>query len=200
MSEPESTEEQNVNLPLEVTTKRGEKTLSEIESTEEQSVNLPLEVTVSSASEASPCNSSEAAPTDDESDCDSDFDSTGESSGNSEEQEASGKLPRWLSDIAKQAKGWYSLRKLETFHPLTEEDAAWLRRKTGRNYELIFVNKLLIKHSVDSPNRLFPCKQAVLNYMKKTLIHEMCPPAKVNNPNFNFDLNNATRCLVPGCN
>jgi hypothetical protein len=109
------------------------------------------------------------------------------------EQEASGKLPRWLSDIAKQAKGWYSPRKLEMFYPLTEEDAAWLRKTTGRNYELIFVNKLLIKHSVDSPNRLFPCKQAVLNYMKKTLIHEMRPPAKVNNPNFNFDLNNATR-------
>jgi hypothetical protein len=59
VSEPESTEEQNVNLPLEVTTKRGEKTLSEIESTTEQSVNLPLEVTVSSASEASPCNSTD---------------------------------------------------------------------------------------------------------------------------------------------
>ncbi|WP_341755280.1 hypothetical protein [Candidatus Tisiphia endosymbiont of Ptychoptera albimana] len=109
MSKPQSTEEQNVNLPLEVTTKRGEKTLSEIESTEEQSVNLPTEVTVSSANEASPCNSSDASPTDDESDYDSDSDSDsdstdGYSGGNGSEQEASGKLPRWLSDIAKQAK------------------------------------------------------------------------------------------------
>ncbi|WP_341751348.1 MULTISPECIES: hypothetical protein [unclassified Candidatus Tisiphia] len=105
MSKPESTEEQNVNLPLEVTTKRDEKTLSEIESTEEQSVNLPTEVTVSSANEASPCNSSDASPTDDESDYDSDSDSTdGYSGGNGSKQEASGKLPRWLSDIAKQAK------------------------------------------------------------------------------------------------
>ncbi|MDD9335462.1 MAG: DnaA N-terminal domain-containing protein [Rickettsiaceae bacterium] len=79
------------------------------------------------------------------------------------------------------------------FYPLTEEDASWLRKTTGRNYELSFVNKLLIKHSLDSPNNLFACKQAVLNYMKITLIHEMRPPEKVNNPNFNFDLNNATK-------
>ncbi|WP_342279032.1 DnaA N-terminal domain-containing protein [Candidatus Tisiphia endosymbiont of Myopa tessellatipennis] len=219
VSEPESTEEQNINFLLEVTAKRGEQSLSEVESTteqnfdsspeitvsssekslpklestEEKSFNLPMETTVSSVNETLPCNSSEAAPTDDESDCDSDSDSTGESSGNSEEQEASGKLPRWLSDITKQAKGWYSHRKLEMFYPLSGEDADWLKRQTGRNYELSFVNKLLIKHSVDSPNRLFPCKQAVLNYMKKTLIHEMRPPAKANNPNFNFDLNNATK-------
>ena len=193
MSKPESAEEQNVNLPLEVTTKRGEKTLSDIDSTTEQSVNLPTEVTVSSANEASPCNSSDASPTDDESDYDSDSDSTdGYSGGSESEQEASGKLPRWLSDITKQAKGWYSRRKLEMFYPLTEEDAAWLRKTTGRNYELSFVNKLLIKHSVDSPNNRFACKQAVLNYMKITLIHERRPPSVANNPNFNFDLNNAT--------
>ncbi|BFD45748.1 MAG: hypothetical protein DMENIID0002_03940 [Rickettsia endosymbiont of Sergentomyia squamirostris] len=79
--------------------------MSKPESTEEQSVNLPTEVTVSSANEASPCNFSDASPTDDESDYDSDSDSTdGYSGGNGSEQEASGKLLRWLSDIAKQAK------------------------------------------------------------------------------------------------
>ncbi|MFU7500502.1 MAG: DnaA N-terminal domain-containing protein [Candidatus Tisiphia sp.] len=216
VSESESTEEQNVNLPLEVTTKRGEQSLSEVESTteqsfdsspeitvssgekslpklestEEKSFNLPMETTVNSVNETLPCNSSKAAPTDDDSDSDS---TDGYSGGSGSEQEASGKLPRWLSDITKQAKGWYSPRKLEMFYPLSGEDADWLKRQTGRNYELSFVNKLLIKHSVDSPNRLFACKQAVLNYMKKTLIHEMRPPEKVNNPNFNFDLNNATR-------
>jgi hypothetical protein len=46
-------------------------TVSEPESTEGQSVNLPTEVTVSSVNEASPCNSSEAAPADNESDSDS---------------------------------------------------------------------------------------------------------------------------------
>ncbi|WP_375331440.1 hypothetical protein [Candidatus Tisiphia endosymbiont of Oplodontha viridula] len=110
VSEPESTEEQNINFPLEVTAKRGEQSLSEVESTteqsfdsspeitvssgkkslpklestEEKSFNLPMETTVNSVNETLPCNSSEAAPTDDESDCDSDSDSTGESSGNSD--------------------------------------------------------------------------------------------------------------------
>ncbi|WP_342260360.1 hypothetical protein [Candidatus Tisiphia endosymbiont of Metellina segmentata] len=131
VSESESTEEQNINFPFEVTAKRGEQSLSEVESTtgqsfnsspeitvssgekslpklestEEKSFNLPMEITVSSANEASPCNSSDASPTDDESDYDSDSDSTdGYSGGNGSEQEASGKLPRWLSDITKQAK------------------------------------------------------------------------------------------------
>ena len=223
VSEPESTEEQNINLPLEVTEKRGKKSVSETESTteqsfnlspeimissgeqslpeigsvEEKSFNLPTEVTVSSVNEALPYNStdgnsSEVTPTDDKSDSDSDS-TDGYSGGNESEQEASGKLSGWLSDIAKKAKGWYSPRELETFYPLTEEDAIWLRKQTGRNYELSYINKLLIKHSVDSPNNRFPCKQAVLNYMKKTLRHEMRPPSVANNPSFNFDLNNATR-------
>ncbi len=105
----------------------------------------------------------------------------------------SGKLSGWLADIAKKAKGWYLPRKLEEFYPLTEEDATWLRKRTGRDFNLSFMNKLLIKHSVDSPNNLFPCKQAVLSYMRKSLRHEMRPPSVVNNPSFNFDLNNATR-------
>ncbi len=55
--------------------------MSDIDSTTEQSVNLPLEVTVNSVNETLPCNStdcnsSEATPTDDESDYDSDSDST----------------------------------------------------------------------------------------------------------------------------
>ncbi|BFD46764.1 MAG: hypothetical protein DMENIID0002_14100 [Rickettsia endosymbiont of Sergentomyia squamirostris] len=194
VSEPESAEEQKVNLPLEVAVKRGEQSLSEVESTTEQSFDSSPEITVSSANETLPCNSSEATPTDDESDCDSDSDSTdGYSGGRGSEQKASGKLSRWLSGFSKKAKGWYSPRELETFYPLTEEDAAWLRKTTGRNYELSFVNKLLIKHSVGSPNNRFACKQAVLNYMKISLIHEKRPPVKVNNPNFNFNLNNATR-------
>ncbi|WP_375332046.1 DnaA N-terminal domain-containing protein [Candidatus Tisiphia endosymbiont of Temnostethus pusillus] len=197
VSEPESAEEQKVNLPLEVAVKRGEQSLSEVESTTEQSFDSSPEITVSSANETLPCNSSDTAPTDDESDYDSDSDSTdGYSGGSGSEQEASGKLPRvkrWVSDIAKHTKGWYSPRKLEMFYPLTEEDAIWLRKTTGRNYELSYINKLLIKHSVDSPNNRFACKQAVMNYMKITLIHERRPPAKANNPNFNFDLNNATR-------
>ncbi|WP_375318933.1 palindromic element RPE1 domain-containing protein [Candidatus Tisiphia endosymbiont of Oplodontha viridula] len=249
-SEPESTEEQNVNLPLEVTEKRGKKSVLETASTteqsfnlssevmvssdeqnlpelglaEEKSFNLPTEITVSSVNEALPYNStdgnrplqklayaeefegdterrtaaysdvredsstgsthklpaevefskrsnfSEVTPTDDKSNSDSDSDSTdGYSGGSESEQEASGKLSGWLADIAKKAKGWYLPRKLEEFYPLTEEDATWLRKRTGRNYELSYINKLLIKHSVDSPNNRFPCKQAVLDLLHKSI-------------------------------
>ncbi|WP_425363159.1 DnaA N-terminal domain-containing protein [Candidatus Tisiphia endosymbiont of Hybos culiciformis] len=225
VSEPESTEEQSLNLPLEVPEKRGEQSLSEVESTteqsfnlspeitinsgeqslaelelsEEKSLNLPTKVTVSSVNEALPYNSTDdnsgdAALTDDKSDSDSDSDSTdGYSGGSESEQEASGKLSRWLRDVTKMAKGLYSPMELKEFYPLTEEDAAWLRRRTGRDFNLSFMNKLLIKHSVDSPKNLFPCKQAVLNYMRKTLRHEMRSPTVANNPNFNFKLDNATK-------
>ncbi|MCC8398856.1 MAG: hypothetical protein LN569_06260 [Rickettsia endosymbiont of Labidopullus appendiculatus] len=184
-------------MPPEITVSSGEQSLSELESTEEKDFNSPPEVTVSSVSETSPCNSTDsnsgdASPTDDESDSDSGL--TGGSSGSNEaEQEPSRETASWISNIAKKAKDWYSHRKLEEFYPLTEEDAALLRRKTGRNYELSYVNKLLIKHSEKSPNNRFPSKQAVLNYMKKTLIHEMRPPSMANNPNFNFGKNNAIK-------
>ncbi|WP_341757062.1 MULTISPECIES: hypothetical protein [unclassified Candidatus Tisiphia] len=52
VSEPESTEEQNVNLPLEVTEKRGEQSLSEPTLTTEQSFNLSPEITVSSGEQS----------------------------------------------------------------------------------------------------------------------------------------------------
>ncbi|UCM86207.1 MAG: hypothetical protein LF885_03025 [Rickettsia endosymbiont of Culicoides impunctatus] len=197
LPELESTEEPSFNLPLEVTVSSGEQNSSELKSTEEQSFNLPQEVKVSSVSETLPynspdSNSGDASPTDDESDSDSDLDLTGGSS-SSNEAEQQPEAASWISNITKRAKGWYSPRKLEEFYPLTEEDAALLRRRTGRNYELSYVNKLLIKHSEKSPNNRFPCKEAVLNYMKKTLIHEMRPPSMANNPNFNFGKNNAIK-------
>ncbi len=215
LSEPESTEEKSFNLPTEVysndlenwNVKQGvsERSVQNVR----EYANVPKfcgansskqkSITVSSVNETLPCNSTDCnsgdvAPTDDKSDHDSDSDSTDVSSGNSGvEQEASKDSSSWISNIAKKAKGWYSPKKLEEFYPLTEEDAVWLRRKSGRNYELSYVNKLLIKHSVDSPKNLFPCKPAVLNYMKKSLIHEMRPPSVVNNPSFNFKLDNTTK-------
>ncbi|MCC8398074.1 MAG: hypothetical protein LN569_02015 [Rickettsia endosymbiont of Labidopullus appendiculatus] len=198
-SEFESTKEQSFNLPPEVTISSGEQSLSELESTEEKDFNSPPEVTVSSVSEASPYNSTDSnsgdvALTDNKSDCDSDSDSTDGASENSGvEQEPSRKLSSLISNLVKKAKGRYSPKRLEKFYPLTEEDAALLRRKTGRNYELSYVNKLLIKRSVDSPDNRFSCKEAVLNYMKKSLIHEMRPPSVANNPLFNFKLDNATK-------
>lgn len=195
LPELESTEEPSFNLPLEITISSGEQSSSELESTEEQSFNLPSEVTVSSVSEASPynstdCNSGDAAITDDKSD--SDFDSTGGASGNSREQEPSRESSSWTSNLANKVKSWYASKKLEEFHPLTKEDGALLRMRTGTDYELSYINKLLIHLNKKYPNRRFPCKQAVLNYMKIALIYELRQPALVNNDNFNF-MDAATR-------
>ncbi|MCC8416884.1 MAG: hypothetical protein LN575_06085 [Rickettsia endosymbiont of Gnoriste bilineata] len=150
---------------------------------------MPSEVTVSSVSEASPynstdCNSGDAAITDDKSD--SDFDSTGGASGNSREQEPSRESSSWISNLANKAKNLYASKKLEEFYPSTKEDGALLRMRTGTDYELSYINKLLIHLSKKYPDRPFSCKAAVLNYMKAALIYELRQPALVNNENFNF--------------
>ncbi|MCC8372018.1 MAG: hypothetical protein LN568_04700 [Rickettsia endosymbiont of Pseudomimeciton antennatum] len=196
LSELESTEEQSFNLPPEVTVSSDEQSLSESESTEEQKFSLLPEVMVSSVSKTSPCNSTDcnsgdAALTDDESDSDSD--STGGASGNSGvEQEPSRELSSWISNLANKAKSLYASKKLEEFHPLTKEDGALLRMRTGTDYELSYINKLLIHLSKKYPDRPFPCKQAVLNYMKIALIYELRKSTFVNDENFNF-MDDATR-------
>lgn len=169
--------------------------MPELESTEEKDFNSPPEVTLISVSEVLPynstdCNSGDAAITDDKSD--SDFDSTGGASGNSREQGPSRESSSWTSNLANKVKSWYASKKLEEFHPLTKEDGALLRMRTGTDYELSYINKLLIHLNKKYPNRRFPCKQAVLNYMKIALIHELRKPALVNNDNFNF-MDTATR-------
>jgi DnaA N-terminal domain len=196
LSELESTKEQSFNLPSEVTVSSGEQSLSELESTEEPSFNLPQEVKISSVSETLPynspdSNSGDASPTDDESNSDSD--STGGTSGNSGvEQETSRELSSWISNFANKAKSLYVSKKLEEFHPLTKEDGVLLRMRTGTDYEFSYINKLLIHLSKKYPDRRFPHKQAVLNYMKIALIYELRQPTLVNNNNFNF-MDAATR-------
>ncbi|UCM85926.1 MAG: hypothetical protein LF885_01295 [Rickettsia endosymbiont of Culicoides impunctatus] len=191
-SELESAEEPSFNLPPEVTASSGEQSLSELESTEEPSFNLPQEVKISSVSETLPynspdSNSGDASPTDDE----SDSDLTGGSSG-SNEAEQQPEAASWISNLANKAKNLYASKKLEEFYPLTKEDGALLRMRTGTDYELSYINKLLIHLNKKYPNRRFPCKQAVLNYMKIALIYELRKPALVNNDNFNF-MDAATR-------
>ncbi|WP_342260361.1 DnaA N-terminal domain-containing protein [Candidatus Tisiphia endosymbiont of Metellina segmentata] len=197
LPEPESTKEQSFNLLSEVTVRTGEQSLSELKLTEEQSFNLPPKVTVNSVSEALPdnstdCNSGDVASVDDESDSDSD--STGGGySGNNGEQQPSRESASWISNIAKKAKNWYASKKLEEFHPLTKEDGALLRMRSGRDFNLSYINKLLIKLSEQYPDNRFPCKQAVLNYMKIALIREMRQSNLVNNDNFNFKIDDVTK-------
>lgn len=44
------------------------------------------------------------------------------------------------------------MQKTEEFHPLTEEDAEWLKSRSGRDFNLRFMNKLLLKLTYNNPN------------------------------------------------
>lgn len=92
----------------------------------------------------------------------------------------------WISKITNKAKNWCTGKKLEEFHPLTEEDASMLRSRSNREFNLSFINKLLMRLSEQRPDNLFYSKKAVLSYMAKALLHEMRQANLVNNENFNF--------------
>lgn len=98
-----------------------------------------------------------------------------------------------ISQVTSKVKGWGFLQKLEEFHPLTEEDGSILRIRSNRDFNLNFINKLMIKLSEQRPNNRFRNKKAVLNYMTLALQEEMRSPASANNESFNFKVDDTTR-------
>lgn len=93
----------------------------------------------------------------------------------------------WLAKAANKAKDWCGFKKkLAEFHPLTADDAATLQFESGREFNLNFINMLLLKLSDQYPEHLFPHKKAVLNYMTKALTHELRQACQVNNEGFRF--------------
>ncbi|MDR0773816.1 MAG: hypothetical protein LBE72_00530, partial [Rickettsia sp.] len=160
-------------------------------STQEQ--NFQSEGAVSSVSKIPPINSSESSPISDsgsESDSDSKNDDAGSGGVN---QQSCQKLAGVISKIASKVKGWGLPQKLEEFHPLTEDDGDVLRMRSGRDFNLSFINKLLRRLSEQRPNNYFRNKQAVLSYMTLALMHEMRQPALANNESFNFKMDDTTR-------
>ncbi|HJD56450.1 MAG TPA: hypothetical protein LFW21_07625 [Rickettsia endosymbiont of Pyrocoelia pectoralis] len=83
-------------------------------------------------------------------------------------------------------KPLYATKRAEEFYPLTEEDAEWLRLRSERDFNLSFINKLLLKLAEYQPNNRFSTKERLLNYMAKALAKEKRTPDMVNNENFNF--------------
>ncbi|MGL4226548.1 MAG: hypothetical protein ACRCRR_02900, partial [Rickettsia sp.] len=63
---------------------------------------------------------------------------------------------------------------------------------SGREFNLSFINKLLLKLAKDQPNNQFSSKKRLLNYMAKALSYEMRNPNMVNNENFHFQSNDFT--------
>lgn len=91
-------------------------------------------------------------------------------------------------------KSWFKRKKLADFYPLSQEDADLLQVKSNREFNLDFINKLLLKLAGEYSNHHFGHKKVLLNYMAKALAHELRETTKANNATFQFkssDLNNA---------
>ncbi len=105
-------------------------------------------------------------------------------------KDASNKSPStpntWINNITDKAKKWCIGKKLEEFHPLTEEDGTILRTRSNRDFGLEYINKLLLKLAKQYPDHRFYSKKLLLSYMTKALIYELRQTTLVNNANFNF--------------
>lgn len=79
-----------------------------------------------------------------------------------------------------------SRKPIGSFYPLTEEDAVILRKNSGRDFKLDFINKLLLKLTKQYPGHGFFKKSILLSYMTETLEKEKSNPETVNNESFQF--------------
>lgn len=115
-----------------------------VESKSTQEQNFQSEAAVSSVSKISQLNSSNASPMSDlGNDSDSDSKDDDASSGGVNRQSCQ-KLASVISQVASTVKGWGFLQKLEELHPLTEEDGSILRIRSNRDFNLHFINKLML--------------------------------------------------------
>ncbi|QWB86720.1 hypothetical protein JRD95_00774 [Rickettsia parkeri] len=91
-------------------------------------------------------------------------------------------------------KSWFKRKKLTDFHPLTQEEADLLQVKSNREFNLTFINKLLLKLAEQYPEHHFGHKKVFLNYMAKALAHELRETTQANCEQFQFkssDVNKA---------
>ena len=79
-----------------------------------------------------------------------------------------------------------SAKNLSEFYPLSANDAELLQIKSGREFDLNFINQLMLRLADKYPNRKFNNKKAVLSYMSQLLTHELRQAVIVNNVNFKF--------------
>jgi len=104
-----------------------------------------------------------------------------------------GNSSNWLAKVATKAKNFCGLKKkLAEFHPLSDDDAWLLQMRSGREFNLNFINQLLLRLSEKYPNNRFDDKKAVLSYMTKALTYELRDACKVNNEGFKFKRDQVT--------
>lgn len=77
-------------------------------------------------------------------------------------------------------------KKLAEFYPLNPEDRDLLAVKSGRDFDLNFINQLLLKISNKYPDHKFYNKSAMLNYVAKLLSYELRDATQVSNGCFRF--------------
>jgi hypothetical protein len=88
--------------------------------------------------------------------------------------------------VVKGRSGRFRRKILADFYPLNQEDADLLQIKSGREFNLSFINKLLLKLAAQCPNHLFSHKKVLLNYMAKALSHELRETIQANSSNSEF--------------
>ncbi|MCX4084006.1 hypothetical protein N7281_03895 [Rickettsia hoogstraalii] len=89
--------------------------------------------------------------------------------------------------------GWFKRKKLADFYPLSQEDADLLQIKSNREFNLDFINKLLLKLAGEYSNHHFGHKKVLLNYMAKALAHELRETTKANCEQFQFKSSNVNK-------
>ena len=92
------------------------------------------------------------------------------------------------STITKNPKKSKSLKKLKpsAFHPLTEDEASFLRNNSGRKFHLNYINQhvLMLDRKLDHLG--FYNRKDFLTYMTSSLRNELRQTASVNNEGFRF--------------
>jgi len=103
-----------------------------------------------------------------------------------EQKPNQGKNPQGLIKTAKRWVRNLKPKPLSSFHPLTEEDAEHLRLSSNREFNLHFINQLILRLGDKYPNHSFYTKNNFLKYMALTLANEMRQAVNVNNEGFRF--------------
>ncbi|RYE05550.1 MAG: hypothetical protein EOP33_05240 [Rickettsiaceae bacterium] len=80
----------------------------------------------------------------------------------------------------------YKRKALSEFYPLSEEEAEVLCNTSGREFNVHFINQLLLKLAKNKPNHGFFTKDLFMNYMAKVLTYELHQAAVTNNESFKF--------------
>lgn len=77
-------------------------------------------------------------------------------------------------------------KTMSEFHPISLSEAKALQARSGRDFDIHFINQLLLKVSSKYPDHKFLTKDAFLNYMSKLLKNEMRDASRVSNDSFKF--------------